>query len=111
MGQHSPKFDWQGFRRIATPKRAAAALAELYGQNATMAAAQCALEAHGDGRDEDFRYWVVVFEMLCDTGRETGEAVFPVDLVNWRTCPGGSRPRRQYPWQVWAGRKRSLQKG
>ena len=61
MGQHSFKLDWQGFRHIASPERAAAALAELYGQHATMAAAQCALEAHRDGRGDDFRFWVAVF--------------------------------------------------
>ena len=82
MGQHSFKLDWQGFRHIASPERAAAALAELYGQHAAMAAAQCALEARGDGRGDDFRFWVAVFEMLGAASGERGEAVIRVDVVN-----------------------------
>ena len=85
MGQHSLNSDWQGFRHIASPERAAAALAELYGHHAAMAAAQCALEAHGDGRGDDFRFWVVVFEMLCAARGECGEAgdaAVRVDVVN-----------------------------
>ena len=85
MGQHSFKSDWQGFRHIVSPERAAAALAELYGRQAAMAAAQCALEAHGDGRGGDFRFWVAVFEMLCAMSgecAEVGEAAISMDAVN-----------------------------
>jgi len=61
MGQHSHSFDWQGF---TSSQRAAGALAALYGEEAALAAAHCGLEAHGAGRDDDFRFWVEVFALL-----------------------------------------------
>ena len=64
MGQHSLHFDWQGFRHLASPERAAGALVALYGEEAALAAARCGLEAHGAGREDDFRFWVDVFALL-----------------------------------------------
>ena len=64
MGQHSRSFDWQGFRHFASPERAAGALIALYGEEAALAAAHCGLEAHGAGREDDFRFWVDVFAVL-----------------------------------------------
>jgi hypothetical protein len=37
---------------------------EVYGSGAKTAVAHCALEAHFDGRGEDYRFWCQVFRDL-----------------------------------------------
>jgi hypothetical protein len=49
---------------LANPQATVEAAKELYGSNAATAAAWCALTAHFDGRDEDYRFWCTVFSRL-----------------------------------------------
>ena len=62
MGQLS--FNWKSFWDLSSPARAAEAFVELYGSDAALAAAHCGLEAHGDERHDDYRFWVAVFARL-----------------------------------------------
>lgn len=49
---------------LGTPEWAAALVVEVYGDRAVFSAAECALAATADGRDEDYRFWIAVFECL-----------------------------------------------
>ena len=49
---------------LTNPQATAEAARELYGSHATTAAAWCALTAHFDGRNEDYRFWCAVFSRL-----------------------------------------------
>jgi hypothetical protein len=60
FGMRQDCFDWD----IATPERAARALVEFYGPDATLAAAHCGLAAYGDDRHDDYRFWYAVFARL-----------------------------------------------
>ncbi|MER9356761.1 hypothetical protein NKI61_26310 [Mesorhizobium sp. M0514] len=44
--------------------QAAQAAIEVYGLKAPTAVAHCALEAHFDGRPDDYRFWCDVFHQL-----------------------------------------------
>lgn len=44
--------------------KAVAAAKTLYGKNASVAAAWCALAARCDGRKADYRFWFGIFEKL-----------------------------------------------
>lgn len=57
-------FDWTSFWDLASPEQAARTLAGLYGPDAARAAADCALAAADDDRDEDYRFWLAVFARL-----------------------------------------------
>lgn len=41
---------------------------KAYGKDAPMAAAACALGAHRDGREEDYRFWTEIFKRLTGAG-------------------------------------------
>lgn len=43
---------------------AVTAARSLYGKNASLAAAWCALAARGDGRTADYRFWFDIFERI-----------------------------------------------
>jgi len=64
MGGRKDAFEWRGFREVASPQDAVEALIDLFGDGALDAAAQCGLEAHCAGREDDFRFWVKVFKLL-----------------------------------------------
>jgi hypothetical protein len=49
---------------LADPGATAQAAIELYGMRAATAAAHCALRAHFDGREGDYRFWCTVFTEL-----------------------------------------------
>jgi hypothetical protein len=49
---------------LADPGATAQAAIELYGTCAATAAAHCALRAHFDGREGDYRFWCTVFTEL-----------------------------------------------
>lgn len=49
---------------FADPDEAAKAALDVYEPDATTAAAHCALTAHFDGRDRDYRFWFAVFSEL-----------------------------------------------
>ncbi|CDX21374.1 conserved hypothetical protein [Mesorhizobium plurifarium] len=49
---------------FANPDEAANAALEVYGADAITAAAHCALNAHFDGRERDYRLWLAVFSKL-----------------------------------------------
>lgn len=49
---------------LADPGAAVQAAIELYGASAATAAAFCALTAHFDGRQGDYRFWCTVFSEL-----------------------------------------------
>lgn len=49
---------------FADPDEAANAALEVYGADAITAAAHCALNAHFDGRERDYRLWLKVFLQL-----------------------------------------------
>lgn len=49
---------------FADPNEAAKAALDVYGSDAATAAAHCALTAHFDGRERDFRFWFAVFSQL-----------------------------------------------
>jgi hypothetical protein len=49
---------------IVEPDAALRAAIDLYGVDATTAVAHCALTAHYDGREADYRFWCVVFRRL-----------------------------------------------
>ncbi|WP_245460220.1 MULTISPECIES: hypothetical protein [unclassified Mesorhizobium] len=53
------------FWNIADPVRAANAARAVYGSHAATAAAHCALTAHFDGRNGDYRFWCTVFHELA----------------------------------------------
>jgi hypothetical protein len=55
---------WESFWDLASPQEAVQFLRELYGQNATKFSAECALAAIGDGRTEDYGFWLAVFADL-----------------------------------------------
>ncbi|PSJ64544.1 hypothetical protein C7I84_05980 [Mesorhizobium ephedrae] len=57
---------------LADPSAAAQAAIEVYGPDAATAAAHCALAAHFDGRDADYRFWCKVFAHL-EGRRPAGE--------------------------------------
>jgi hypothetical protein len=50
---------------IADPVAAAKAARDVYGPDATTAAAYCAMEAHFAGRTADFHFWLGVFRDLA----------------------------------------------
>lgn len=54
---------------LTDPDSAVQAALELYGSSAITAAAWCALTAHFDGRESDYRFWGAVFKKLGD-GRQ-----------------------------------------
>lgn len=54
---------------LTDPASAVEAALELYGSDATTAAAWCALTAHFDGRESDYRFWGVVFKELVAAGK------------------------------------------
>ncbi|MDX8502458.1 hypothetical protein RFM99_29170 [Mesorhizobium sp. VK4C] len=60
------------FWAIADPVTAANAARAVYGSHAATAAAHCALTAHFDGRNGDYRFWCRVFHELGD-----GQGQFP----------------------------------
>jgi len=63
---HARSFD-QGSPDVwdfADPNEAANAALEIYGADAITAAAHCALNAHFDGRERDYRLWLAVFSKL-----------------------------------------------
>jgi hypothetical protein len=62
MGQ--AVFDWESFWDITTPEDAARILFDWYGARAARIAAECGLAAHGDDREEDYRFWYAVFARL-----------------------------------------------
>ena len=64
MNRKKEPFEWRGFRHVTSPQGAAEVLIDLFGDHALDAAAQCGLEAHCAGRDDDFRFWVEVFRLL-----------------------------------------------
>jgi hypothetical protein len=49
---------------LVEPDAALWAAMDLYGVDATTAVAHCALTAHYDGREADYRFWCVVFRRL-----------------------------------------------
>ncbi|WP_353646796.1 hypothetical protein [Mesorhizobium sp. WSM2239] len=51
---------------LADPEAAALAALDIYGSSAATAAAWCALTAHFDGREGDYRFWCRVFSKLGD---------------------------------------------
>ena len=55
---------WTSFWDLASPERAARVLVAMYGTDATLAAAHCALAARTDERREDARFWHAVFRRL-----------------------------------------------
>ena len=66
----SDRIDFVCFSALASPAQAASAARELYGKDACTAAAWCALEAHFDGRTDDYRFWFTVFCRLGGAGDE-----------------------------------------
>ncbi len=56
--------NWRSFWDLFSPEEAARVLIVFHGSNAALAAAHCGLSAHGDGRNEDYRFWVAVFYKL-----------------------------------------------
>ncbi|MBZ9898326.1 MULTISPECIES: hypothetical protein [unclassified Mesorhizobium] len=50
---------------LADTRRMAQAAVELYGSSAATAAAHCALHAHFDGRESDYRFWCKVSHGLA----------------------------------------------
>ena len=52
---------------LATPAAIARKAIDLYGSKAATAAAYCALTAHFDGRQNDYRFWCTVFAQLNTT--------------------------------------------
>ena len=59
--------DWESFWDLGSPQEASAFLVEEYGSKAATHAAECALAARSDGRDEDYRFWTAVFHHLRDS--------------------------------------------
>ena len=60
-----PTGDWESFWDISTPERAATEATRIYGENAGLAVMHCGLGAKADGRDDDYRFWVAVFDCLA----------------------------------------------
>lgn len=59
LEQASPNlWDFAGLNEAAN------AALEVYGADAITAAAHCALNAHFDGRERDYRLWLAVFTKL-----------------------------------------------
>lgn len=54
---------------LSDPAAAVQAAIELYGSDAATAAAWCALTAHFDGRQSDYRFWCTVFSKLGNNGQ------------------------------------------
>ena len=69
--------DWHSFWDVANPRQAATALAELYGEAATAAAAECAAAARSDDRDDDYRFWIAVQARLQAARRGAAETDGP----------------------------------
>jgi hypothetical protein len=59
---------------FADPDEAVKVALDVYGSNATTAAAHCALTAHFDGRERDYRFWFAVFSKL-NSGNSLGARV------------------------------------
>ncbi|QND61451.1 hypothetical protein HB778_29050 [Mesorhizobium huakuii] len=59
---------------FANPDEAAKAAVHVYGADATAAGAHCALAAHFDGRERDYRFWFAVFTKLNGTGSQSTKA-------------------------------------
>lgn len=49
---------------LADPDAAVQAAVDVYGSSAATAAAYCALTAHFDGREDDYRFWSTVFSKV-----------------------------------------------
>lgn len=49
---------------LTNPAAIARTATDLYGSRAATAAAYCALTAHFDGRQDDYRFWCTVFAQL-----------------------------------------------
>lgn len=62
-------LDWKSFWDLVTPEQAARVLREEYGAGADAAAAQAAVDALADGRDEDSRFWDAARAALCSHPR------------------------------------------
>lgn len=56
------------FWDFGDPGEAANAALKVYGTDAVTAAARCALNAHFDVRDRDYRFWFAVFLRLKADG-------------------------------------------
>lgn len=69
--------EWQTFWDLADPQRAATILAELYGDAAATAAADCAATARTDERDDDYRFWIAVQARLQAAQRDMAESDEP----------------------------------
>jgi hypothetical protein len=61
---------WESFWDLASPQEAVQFLRELYGENAIKFSAECALAAIGDGRTEDYGFWLAVFSDLRAAGEK-----------------------------------------
>lgn len=53
-----------GFSRLVSLDDAEASAIEVYGKSASAMIAQCALAAQDDGRDEDYQFWLALFNRL-----------------------------------------------
>ena len=77
-----PSFNWNSFWDLASPEQAAEALVRFYGSDAARAAAECALAADADNRDDDYRFWLAVFHNLRAVERQPAAAVACVTAMH-----------------------------
>lgn len=73
-GVVSPGEDWS-FWDVASPLRATAVIADLYGAEAASKAMECAAAARDDGREDDRRFWMAVYARLRAVDHRRAEAV------------------------------------
>lgn len=66
--------DWESFWDLASPEAGAAALLEFYGPEASQAAADCAVAALADDREQDYHFWSAVLSTLKIAERRSFEA-------------------------------------
>ncbi|RWL77971.1 MAG: hypothetical protein EOR69_28515 [Mesorhizobium sp.] len=64
VGASPPSEDGLNLWDFADPNEAANAALDVYGPDTITAAAHCALSAHFDGRERDYRFWFAVFSKL-----------------------------------------------